>query len=62
MILQAQTLNITTVYVAPQFDIHNAQTISDELGGQVISIDPLAPGYIENLYEVTDKFAIGLNP
>jgi len=37
-----------------------ADAIADEIGGTVVSIDPLAQNYIENLREMVSKIVEGL--
>lgn len=55
VIEQAKDESIKVVFVEPQFDKHNAQTIADEIGGSVITLDPLSPDYIQNLREISEK-------
>ena len=52
---QAKEENITVIFVSPQFDRDNAETIADEIGGTVISINPLAENYVESMREVTTE-------
>lgn len=52
--------NITTVYVEPQYNPKMAEVISKEINGKVVSIDDLAPNYIENLKSVGEKIAESL--
>jgi len=49
--------NITTVFVEPQYNPKMAEVIAKEIGGKVVSIDDLAPNYIENLKSVGKKIA-----
>jgi len=49
--------NITTVFVEPQYNPKMAEVISKEISGKVVSIDDLAPNYIENLKSVGEKIA-----
>ena len=49
--------NITTVFVEPQYNPKMAEVISNEISGKVVSIDDLAPNYIENLKSVGEKIA-----
>ena len=55
VIEQAKEDNIKVVFVSPQFDESNAQTIADEIGGEVIHINPLAEAYLDNLEEISNK-------
>lgn len=49
--------NITTVFVEPQYNPKMAEVISKEINGKVVSIDDLAPNYIENMKSVGEKIA-----
>ena len=49
--------NITTVFIEPQYNPKMAEVISKEISGKVVSIDDLAPNYIENLKSVGEKIA-----
>ncbi len=60
IIEQAQEHNITVVFVSPQFDSSSAETIADEIGGEVVSVNPLAVDYIENLKTVATRMEAGL--
>jgi zinc transport system substrate-binding protein len=55
VIEQAEEEGIKVVFEEPQFDKHNAQTIADEIGGGVITLDPLAENYLDNIKEISDK-------
>lgn len=57
---QARKLGIRVVFVSPQFSQSSAETIAKEIGGRVVTVDPLASNYIDNLKEVTAKLAEGL--
>jgi len=60
IIEQARESNIKVVFVSPEFDESSAKTIANEIGGEVVTADPLAENYIENLREVGAKLAEGL--
>jgi len=60
LIDQAKAEGIRVVFVSPQFDEHNAQTIADEIGGEVVLIDSLGEDYLENMLEVKTKLIQGL--
>ncbi|MDY6865273.1 MAG: zinc ABC transporter substrate-binding protein [Halobacteriota archaeon] len=51
----AKRTNIKVVFSEPQFDPKTAETIAEEIGGVVISIDPLAKNYTENLNGVAEE-------
>jgi len=56
----ARANNITTVFVEPQYNPKMAEVIANEIGGKVVSIDDLAPDYIDNLKSVGEKIAESL--
>ncbi len=45
----AREKNITTVFVEPQFNPKTAEVIAREMSARLISLDPLAPDYLENM-------------
>lgn len=57
---QAKEHGIKVILVSPQFDQSSAQVIADEIDGEVISVDPLAEDYIENLRDVATKMTEAL--
>ena len=61
IIEQARDEGIQVVFVSPQFSRSSAQTIADEIGGRVVTVDPLAEEYVANLREVADTLAEGLS-
>ncbi len=58
---EARANNITTVFVEPQYNPKMAEVIANEIGGKVVSIDDLAPDYIDNLKSVGEKIAASLS-
>jgi len=56
----ARANNITTVFVEPQYNPKLAEVIAKEINGKVVSIDDLAPNYIDNLKAVGEKIAESL--
>ncbi len=54
---QARQDNITLVFVSPQYNQRNAQVIADEIGGEVVVVDPLASDYLENMAQVAEAFS-----
>lgn len=54
--------NITTIFVEPQFSPKMADVISREIGGKVVSLDPLAENYLENMRLMGQKIADSLRP
>jgi zinc transport system substrate-binding protein len=39
----------TAIFVQAQFPVSAAQTVADTVGAQVVSLDPLAPNWLENI-------------
>lgn len=52
---KAKQKNISTIFVSPQFDENDAQTIADEIDGEVIGLNPLAEDYLENIKKISSK-------
>lgn len=48
--------NIKVVFISPQFSERSARVIADSIGGQTISIDPLAEDWEKNMRTVAEKF------
>jgi zinc transport system substrate-binding protein len=46
--------------VQPQFSKQSAESLAQEIGGEVIAVDPLAKDYIANMDNVSDIFARNL--
>ncbi len=49
------------IFVQPQFSSKGAQAIADAIGATVVPIDPLARDYLDNLEQVAEAVARGLN-
>jgi zinc transport system substrate-binding protein len=56
----AREENISVIFVQSGFSTTSAQTIADEIDGEVVEVDPLAKDYIDNLAKVTEAFEKGL--
>lgn len=52
-----QARGIKIVFVQEQFDKRVAQAIAEQIGGQVVAINPLSENYLENLHEIATKLA-----
>ena len=52
IIEQAKNENISVVFVTPQYDISSAETIAEEIGGEVIYANPLMSDYRSTLYQL----------
>lgn len=46
---QAKNKSISVIFVSPQFDTSSAETIAQEIGGEVASVNPLMTDYKETL-------------
>jgi zinc transport system substrate-binding protein len=60
LIEHARENNIRIIFVQPQFSTKSAKVLAREIGGQVVSADPLAYDWISNLREVAAKFQAAL--
>ncbi|MFW5946807.1 MAG: metal ABC transporter solute-binding protein, Zn/Mn family [Candidatus Natronoplasma sp.] len=58
---QAKRENISVVFVSPQFDKSQAETIAEGINGEVITLNPLARDYIENMMKMGDKLRTAFN-
>jgi zinc transport system substrate-binding protein len=56
LIDRAREEDIKVVFVQPQFSQKSAEMVAREIGGQVVSVDPLAANWAENLHEVGRRF------
>ena len=54
LIDEARDRGIRVIFAAPQFSTRNAEVIAEEIGGEVVLMDPLAKDYIQNLQSVAD--------
>lgn len=52
---EAKRMNISTIFVSPQFDESDAQIIAEEIGGDVRSLNPLAADYLSNIRDIANK-------
>jgi zinc transport system substrate-binding protein len=57
LITQARAQGVTVVFAEAQENRREAQAIADEIGGTVTVIDPLAPGYLQNMERIATAFA-----
>lgn len=56
----ARAKNIKIIFAQPQFSAKSAALVANEIGGQVIFADPLAPNWSQNLREVAQKLRAAL--
>jgi zinc transport system substrate-binding protein len=59
IITQAQEHNITVIFVAPQFDTSSAETIADEINGEVVFANPLMTNYMETITQLAEDMLTG---
>ncbi len=52
---KAKKEKISIVFVSPQFDKSQAETIAEGIDGEVLSLNPLARDYLENIREMDVK-------
>ena len=60
VIALAKREGIRVVFTQPEFSARAAETIAQEIGGQVLSVSPLAPDWLGNMRQVADTFAATL--
>jgi len=59
IINQAKEENITVIFVAPQFDTSSAETIADEIGGNVVFANPLMINYEKTITKLAEDMVNG---
>ncbi len=57
IISEANEDEVKVVFVQKQFSTTSAETIAEEIGGSVVSIDPLERNYTENLKNISKQIA-----
>ena len=57
LIEEARAEGIRVIFAQPEFSTADAETIAEEIGGEVLPISPLAYDWLENLRMVADIFA-----
>jgi zinc transport system substrate-binding protein len=57
LVAEAQAEDIKVIFAQPEFSTRAAETIANEIGGQVLLISPLAPDWLDSLRHVADTFA-----
>lgn len=59
---RAKATNVRVIFVQPQFPVTSAQALVQAIDGAVVSIDPMAENYLENLRDVSQKIRQALSP
>jgi zinc transport system substrate-binding protein len=57
IVRRAKQNNIKVIFAQPEFSTRAAETIADEIGGEVLLVSPLAPDWLTNMEKVADTFA-----
>ena len=57
LITRAKEEGIKVIFCQPEFSTRDAETIANEIGGQVLLISALSPDWLDNLRRVADTFA-----
>jgi zinc transport system substrate-binding protein len=58
---QAKESGARVIFMQPQFDRRNAETVAKAIGGAVVSLDPLGADYLKNLEEMASKVESALS-
>ena len=61
LIDKAKGHGVKVIFVQPQFDARNAETIAQAIHGAVVSLDPLARDYLKNLRDMAAKVKKGIS-
>lgn len=56
----AKEKKVKVIFVQSQFSSRSAEAVAEEIGGEVVAVDPLAKDYIANMDNVSDVFARNL--
>jgi zinc transport system substrate-binding protein len=54
---QAREQNIKVIFIQKEFDAENALQLSREIGGEVMTIDPLDYNWEKQMMDITEKIA-----
>ena len=55
LITRAKRAGVKLIFVQPQFSSRSAEAVARQIGGAVVSMDPLAENYIDNLLDMAAK-------
>lgn len=56
----AKEKHVKVIFIQPQSSTQSAKAVAEEIGGEVVAVDPLAKDYIANMDNVSDIFARNL--
>lgn len=54
---QARAAQIKTIFIQPQYNNKGANLIAQELGAQVVNLDPYSENYMQTMRDIANKFA-----
>jgi zinc transport system substrate-binding protein len=57
---KAKADGVRTIFLQPRFDPHGAQAVAEEIGGEVVRIDPLAADVPASLTTMSEKIAASM--
>jgi len=57
LVTEAREEGIKVIFAQPEFSTKDAETIANEIGGEVLLISSLAPDWLDNLRKVAQTFA-----
>jgi zinc transport system substrate-binding protein len=57
LVKEAKQKGIRVIFAQPEFRTKNAQTIAQEIGGEVVLITPLVPDWANNLLQISQSLA-----
>lgn len=60
LIDEAEDKNISVIFVQAQFSTQSAEAIASAIDGEVVTVDPLAKDYIDNLDTIAEAFSQGI--
>ncbi len=61
IIQQAKEQSVKIIFASPQFSTESATTIAQQIGGQIVLIDPLDENYLQNTQNIAQKISIAIN-
>jgi zinc transport system substrate-binding protein len=60
LIEEAKALNIKVIFISPEYSAKSAESVAQEIGGQVVIIDPLAKDYITNMRAIESAMKLAM--
>ncbi|MCD6344416.1 MAG: zinc ABC transporter substrate-binding protein [Anaerolineae bacterium] len=61
LVARAKQEGIKVIFAQPEFSTRSAETLAQEIGGEVLLISPLAPDWLDNLRRVAEVLAKRMN-